>query len=801
MKRSIISLIIPITLGVLALSSMNVSPAHAWANEPEPVLGSITVCKIVADTDGTVSNGSDVAGASFSIAGTAYNGTEVITPTPVPEILPTTMFTTPLTLNADLLGNDGANDAVCVTYDDLPLGSYFYTVENISGSGTWETPRYNDQHTISVSTLTDFFSFNGNHDDSQNTNADGHIVLEEIRPERTLVVLNRFFEEEVEEPNACADEIDNDNDGDIDEADSACHTDGDVDNEASYDPTDDDENSKPIITVLGTNPLNLIIGDAFSDAGATASDEEDGDITEDIVMGGDTVNTNAVGNYVITYNVTDSAGLAADEVTRTVHVAAQNNSGHTPNPQCSDEADNDIDELADEEDPGCHTDGNPDNPDSYDPNDNDENSKPVITLIGSATITITQGDGFTDPGATANDPEDGDITDDIVAGGTVNASTPGTYTLTYNVTDSDSAAADEVTRTTVVNQKTDGGSGGGCTSNCGGGGGGGGTTITLEIFNEKISLNSNGAAVVTWDTNLQATSQVVYDSTSHSSLLTPSKSDYALATAKSTALVTTHTITVYSLSAGVTYYFRPYSERSNDDALGIELTIAPTTTATPPTTTTTAITREPCQEYLRAYIKLGQQNDPAEVRKLESFLNIIEGFSLPVDGTYDQHDFDAVGTFQERYFNDILSPWGHTERTGYVYYTTRKKINEIVCNRPFPLNTAQRTEVEAFKALLETLRTQGITPAEAEIDTGSIGLLEDKSSSDQEDSLLANILAQPVDNREPSSQVARLFDALQNRSRFIGIGLIILAIVIAGIGFMRARKDTPPDDTSYPPIS
>lgn len=46
-----------------------------------------------------------------------------------------------------------------------------------------------------------------------------------------------------------------------------------------------------------------------------------------------------------------------------------------PKMQCSDDVDNDDDKLTDEQDPGCHTDGNPDNPDSYDPNDDDESDK------------------------------------------------------------------------------------------------------------------------------------------------------------------------------------------------------------------------------------------------------------------------------------------------------------------------------------------------------------------------------------------------------------------------------------------
>ena len=43
-------------------------------------------------------------------------------------------------------------------------------------------------------------------------------------------------------------------------------------------------------------------------------------VTADIVIGGDRVNTAAAGAYVVTYNVTDSDGNAAEEVIRTVEV-------------------------------------------------------------------------------------------------------------------------------------------------------------------------------------------------------------------------------------------------------------------------------------------------------------------------------------------------------------------------------------------------------------------------------------------------------------------------------------------------
>ncbi|HEY4493600.1 MAG TPA: thrombospondin type 3 repeat-containing protein [Candidatus Paceibacterota bacterium] len=82
-----------------------------------------------------------------------------------------------------------------------------------------------------------------------------------------------------------------------------------------------DDNAAPVITLIGADPIVLETDDTFSDPGATATDEEDGDLTSSIVVGGDTV-TNAEGTYTITYDVSDSDGLAATQVTRTVIVTS-----------------------------------------------------------------------------------------------------------------------------------------------------------------------------------------------------------------------------------------------------------------------------------------------------------------------------------------------------------------------------------------------------------------------------------------------------------------------------------------------
>jgi len=82
------------------------------------------------------------------------------------------------------------------------------------------------------------------------------------------------------------------------------------------------DNIAPVIVLNGTANMDVTLGSAFSDPEATATDNVDGDITANIVVGGDTVDTNTLGTYIITYNVSDSSGNAATEVTRTVNVIA-----------------------------------------------------------------------------------------------------------------------------------------------------------------------------------------------------------------------------------------------------------------------------------------------------------------------------------------------------------------------------------------------------------------------------------------------------------------------------------------------
>jgi hypothetical protein len=66
--------------------------------------------------------------------------------------------------------------------------------------------------------------------------------------------------------------------------------------------------------------MQLTVGDTFTDPGATATDDVDGDLTNHINVSG-TVDTATAGDYTLTYSATDAAGNTGN-VTRTVTVVA-----------------------------------------------------------------------------------------------------------------------------------------------------------------------------------------------------------------------------------------------------------------------------------------------------------------------------------------------------------------------------------------------------------------------------------------------------------------------------------------------
>lgn len=132
----------------------------------------------------------------------------------------------------------------------------------------------------------------------------------------------------------------------------------------------------------------------------SAMDPTEGDMTSKVTMTSD-LDCTVPGIYTIEFNLSDASGNPAAKQTRYIIVV--------------------LDKTA-----------------------------PVLTLNGSATMTIEQCDPFNDPGAVAVDAVDGNLSNGaIIVTGSVNNSTVGTYVLTYTVRDAQGNTS-TTTRTVIV---------------------------------------------------------------------------------------------------------------------------------------------------------------------------------------------------------------------------------------------------------------------------------------------------------------------------------------------------------------
>ncbi len=75
-----------------------------------------------------------------------------------------------------------------------------------------------------------------------------------------------------------------------------------------------------------------------------------------------------------------------------------------------------------------------------------DTTPPVITILGNNPLMVDKGTTFVDPGATATDDKDGDISDKIKAEDNVDTSVEGIYYVKYNVSDAAGNKATEETR-------------------------------------------------------------------------------------------------------------------------------------------------------------------------------------------------------------------------------------------------------------------------------------------------------------------------------------------------------------------
>ena len=81
---------------------------------------------------------------------------------------------------------------------------------------------------------------------------------------------------------------------------------------------------------------------------------------------------------------------------------------------------------------------------------NTDTSAPIVTLSGPATVNIVQGGSYIEAGATWTDSIDGNGFISTPTSGWIDVNTPGTYTLQYKYTNSDSRSSNIVTRRVIV---------------------------------------------------------------------------------------------------------------------------------------------------------------------------------------------------------------------------------------------------------------------------------------------------------------------------------------------------------------
>lgn len=141
----------------------------------------------------------------------------------------------------------------------------------------------------------------------------------------------------------------------------------------------------------------------------------------------------------------------------------------------------------------------------------------------------------------------------------------------------------------------------------------------------------------------------------------------------------------------------------------------------------------PACPLIKDYMRIDFNNNPWEVAKLQAFLKVYMGYSyVNINGVFDQATYTAVGQFQNAYKSDILTPWGHTAPTHYVYILTLKKVNELFCNHSFPLTAEQQHEIVVFRNLItsqsaytagvrSTSRQVGVSRSGSQIGQASLG--------------------------------------------------------------------------------
>ena len=132
----------------------------------------------------------------------------------------------------------------------------------------------------------------------------------------------------------------------------------------------------PTITLVSNPDAYTLPNEPYQEEGFTATDNYDGDVTASVER--------IEEDGIVTYTVSDSSGNS-HTVTRTIRY--------------------------------------------FDP------TPPELHLLGDSTIVLLNGEKYEEPGFTASDKENGELTSSVSVSGSVDSATSGVYTLTYSVSD------------------------------------------------------------------------------------------------------------------------------------------------------------------------------------------------------------------------------------------------------------------------------------------------------------------------------------------------------------------------------
>lgn len=173
-------------------------------------------------------------------------------------------------------------------------------------------------------------------------------------------------------------------------------------------PVEPDEEA-PALQLIGPGTVSITKNETYQELGFTVLDNVDQDLESRVIVRGE-VNASRVGTYILEYSVSDLAGNTSEIVTRSVEVK--------------------------------------------EPIVIRDLEGPTLVLKGSNRINLYVGEEYKEPGYSAIDTVDGNLTSSVIIQGFLSTSKAGTYQLSYYVVDSSGNVSEILNREVVVRERS-----------------------------------------------------------------------------------------------------------------------------------------------------------------------------------------------------------------------------------------------------------------------------------------------------------------------------------------------------------